>query len=226
MRLRSSHWALIAAAALAAGLLVLVVTQLLLPSIAAQRLRERLAANGKVQSVSVSAFPAVKLLWGHADEVHVRFASAEATSARIAELLGEAKDVDDLDISIGSLRNGSLTLRDTTIRKRGPVLWGKARLSERVLARALPLGLRVQPVASGGGKLLIRAEAGLFGFGFAVDMLLSAESGALVLEPVNVPFGSLARLTVFSDPHVLVRGVDARSVGGGYLLSAEGRLSD
>lgn len=226
MRLRSSRWALVAAAALASMLLVLVVAQLLLPSITAQRLRERLAADGTVQSVSVSAFPAVKLLWGHADEVHVRFASAQATSARIAELLGEAKDVDDLDVSIGSLRDGSLTLRDVTIRKRGPALLGEARLSERALSRALPLGVRVQPVASGGGQLLMRAEAGLFGFGFAVDMLLSAQSGALVLEPVNVPFGGLAQVTVFSDPHMQVRAVGARGVAGGYLLSAEGRLSD
>lgn len=226
MRLRSSRWALVAAAALASMLLVLVVAQLLLPSITAQRLRERLAADGNVQSVSVSAFPAVKLLWGHADEVHVRFASAEATSARIAELLGEAKDVDDLDVSIGSLRDGSLTLRDVTIRKRGPALLGEARLSERALSRALPLGVRVQPVASGGGQLLMRAEAGLFGFGFAVDLLLSAQSGALVLEPVNVPFGGLAQVTVFSDPHMQVRAVGARGVAGGYLLSAEGRLSD
>ena len=226
MRLRSSRWALVAAAALASMLLVLVVAQLLLPSITAQHLRERLAADGNVQSVSVSAFPAVKLLWGHADEVHVRFASAQATSARIAELLGEAKDVDDLDVSIGSLRDGSLTLRDVTIRKRGPALLGEARLSERALSRALPLGVRVQPVASGGGQLLMRAEAGLFGFGFAVDLLLSAQSGALVLEPVNVPFGGLAQVTVFSDPHMQVRAVGARGVAGGYLLSAEGRLSD
>jgi hypothetical protein len=224
MRLRSSRWPLVAAAALAAVLLVLVVAQLLLPSITAQRLRERLAADGNVQSVSVSAFPAVKLLWGHADEVHVRFASAEATSARIAELLGE--DVDDLDVSIGSLRDGSLTLREVTIRKRGPALLGEARLSERALSRALPLGVRAQPVASGGGQLLMRAEAGLFGFGFAVDLLLSAQSGALVLEPVNVPFGDLAQVTVFSDPHMQMRAVGARGVAGGYLLSAEGRLSD
>lgn len=226
MRLRSSRRAPSAAAALAAVLVALVVAQLLLPSITAHRLRERLAANGNVQSVSVSAFPAVELLWGHADEVHVRFASAEASSARIAELLGEAKDVDDLDVSIGSLRDGSLSLRDVTIRKRGPALLGEARLSERALARALPLGVRVQPLASGGGQLLMRAEAGLFGFGFAVDLLLSAESGALVLEPVNVPFGGLARVTVFSDPHMQVRAVGARGVAGGYLLSAEGRLSD
>jgi hypothetical protein len=57
-------------------------------------------------------------------------------------------------------------------------------------------------------------------------MLLSAQSGALVLEPVNVPFGGLAQVTVFSDPHMQVRAVGARGVAGGYLLSAEGRLSD
>ena len=38
--------------------------------IAASRISSRVGRYGKVQSVSVSAWPAVELLWGHADSVH------------------------------------------------------------------------------------------------------------------------------------------------------------
>ncbi|MFZ0377875.1 MAG: hypothetical protein WAL38_08625, partial [Solirubrobacteraceae bacterium] len=53
-------------------LLVLVVAQLVLPGIAADRLRDQLARSGTVISVKVSAFPAIELLWGDADSVVVR----------------------------------------------------------------------------------------------------------------------------------------------------------
>src|SRR5947209_8668484 len=50
---------LIAAIALAAVLALLVIAQLVLPGIAEQRLRDRLARSGKVLDVEVHAFPAI-----------------------------------------------------------------------------------------------------------------------------------------------------------------------
>ncbi len=51
--------------------LLVVLAQVFLPSLAARRVRDRVARYGTVRSVSVSAFPAVKLLWGKADTVNV-----------------------------------------------------------------------------------------------------------------------------------------------------------
>ena len=45
-------------------MLVLVLAQLFLPRIAASRIASRVGRYGTVQSVSVKAWPAVKLLWG------------------------------------------------------------------------------------------------------------------------------------------------------------------
>ena len=59
-------------AALAAGvtvILALAVAQLVLPGIAAQRLRDRLAQLGTGAGRQVHAFPAVELLWHQADKV-------------------------------------------------------------------------------------------------------------------------------------------------------------
>ena len=53
-------------------MLLLVLAQLLLPRIAASRISSRVGRYGTVQSVSVSAWPAVELLWGHADSVRVK----------------------------------------------------------------------------------------------------------------------------------------------------------
>ena len=53
-------------------LLVLVIAQLILPGIATQDLRDRLAKSGRVLQVEIHAFPAIELLWNDADRVVVR----------------------------------------------------------------------------------------------------------------------------------------------------------
>ena len=60
---------MVKAGRIAAGLagaiaLVLVLAQLLLPGIAASRISSRVGKYGTVESVSVSAWPAIELLWG------------------------------------------------------------------------------------------------------------------------------------------------------------------
>ena len=53
----------IAAGVAGAVVLVLALAQLILPRVAASRISSRIGRYGKVQSVSVSAWPAVELLW-------------------------------------------------------------------------------------------------------------------------------------------------------------------
>jgi LmeA-like phospholipid-binding len=218
------RWVVVAAIAVAAVLVLLAVAQLVLPSIAANRIKDRLKKDGTVESVSVSAFPAIKLLWGHADHVRVRMADVRASSARTAQLLNQTDATHDLDVSIGSYSSGIVNLQDINFHKHGSLLTADARLTDQALARALPPGFSVKPVASADGQLLLQASASLFGFGLAVDVLLSSQDGALALEPVNVPFGQLARITVFSDPRLDVQGVGAHRVAGGYVLTASGTL--
>jgi len=201
--------------------LLLVVAQLVLPGIAAQRLRDRLARSGRVISVSVSAFPAIELIWHQAGQVDVHLASYRSrTPAGLGHALDQTSQAGTVNATIDELDTGLVTLRDVTLRKRGDVLSGSAILTEANLQAALPSGLDVQPVASGNGKLVLQGSA----FGLTADATLSAQNGAVQIAP-DVPLvGGLFTFTVFRDPHVDVQGVGASSVPGGFSVFASARL--
>jgi hypothetical protein len=203
--------------------ILLVVAQLVLPGIAEQQLRDRLARSGTVLRVEVDAFPAIELLWHHADRVVVRLARYRSGPGPLGKLLNDASDVGSLDASVAELDTGLLTLRDATLRKHGQVLTGAARVTERDLRSAVPFLDAVQPVASGSGQLTLRGTATLFGVTAAVDAIVAAVDGDLVVQP-DVPFGGLATVTVFSDPHLDVQDVSVSAARGGFSVSATGRL--
>src|SRR5437660_11370763 len=143
---------IIAIATAGVGLLVLVLAQLLLPGIAADRLRDRLSRSGNVLSVEVHAFPAIELLWNHADRVVVRMGRYRSGTGPLGNLLSETSSVGSLDASTGELDAGLLTLRDAALRKRGDQLVGMARATEADLRRAPQLLHSVVPVASSHGR--------------------------------------------------------------------------
>ena len=74
---------LIALGVVGVVLLVLLIAQLVLPGIAANRLRDQLSKSGTVLSVKVSAFPAIELLWGQAGSVVVRMGRYAAGASEI-----------------------------------------------------------------------------------------------------------------------------------------------
>ncbi len=213
----------ISAIAIAGVILLLVIAQLVLPRIAAQRLRDRLSRSGQVLEVHVSAFPAIELLWHQADRVVVRIGRYRTDPARLGSLLHEAGNVGSLDATATEVDSGLLTLRDARLRKRGDQLTGSATVSESDLKRALPILQSVAPVASGNGRLTLRGTATLLGLSATVDATVSAAGGQLVVAP-DVPFGALATLTVFSNPHVYVEGVAASPTAGGFTVTAQARL--
>jgi hypothetical protein len=205
-------------AALAAGLLVIVVAvvaQLVLPGIAAQRLRDQLARSGQVLSVKVSAFPAVKLLWHRADTVAVRLGRYRPRSGTLGGTLDQAGDVGSLTASAQEVDDGLLTFHDATLIKRGDRLTGTATVSETELRSAIPILTSVTPVASADGRLTLRGTASLFGLSATIDATVSAQDGKLIVAP-DVPFGGFATLTLFADPHVSVQSVSATPVPGGF----------
>jgi hypothetical protein len=213
--------ALVAIAAVV--LILLVVSQLVLPGIAAQRLRDQLSKSGRVLSVHVQAFPALMLLWHHADKVVIRMASYRAGSGTLGGELAQASDVGKLDASTEVFSSGLLTVRNATLQKRGSELTGTATVTEQDLRAAVPFLDNVQPIASGGGQLTLRGTATLLGITATIDATVAAQQGRLVVAP-NLPFGGLATLTVFDNPHVAVEGVSAAGGAGGFSVSATGRL--
>ena len=209
--------------AVAVVVLLLVIAQLVLPGMAAQSLRDRLGKSGKVLDVEVSAFPAIELLWHHADKVVVRMQQYRSNTGHLSSLLDEAGNVGTLDASADQLSAGLLTLRNASLRKRGDQVTGNAQVTEDDLRASLPILQSVQPVASGGGQLTLRGTATLFGATASVDATVRALEGQLVVQP-DIPFGGLATISVFNDPHLQVQGVSANGAPGGFSVSAQGTL--
>ncbi len=214
---------LLALSAAGLVLVLLVVSQLVLPGIAADQLRDRLARNGQVLSVDVEAFPAIELLWHQADRVVVRMGNYRSGTGHLGSLLSQAADVGRLDASAQVLHAGLLTLRDATLSKRGSTLSGQATVTETDLRTAVPFLDSVTPVASSGGALTLRGTATLFGVTGSVDATVAAQNGSLIVSP-NVPFGGLATVTVFSNPHVAVQTLSATPAPGGFSVQGQATL--
>jgi hypothetical protein len=213
-----------------AGLLVVLVVivvfgvaQLVLPGIAAHRIRSQLGRYGQVQSVSVSAFPAIELLWHHADSVSVAMRSFQSGSTGLAGRLDQLSNVGTVHAAAARVTVGLVTARDARLVKHGSSLVATARVTDADLRGALPVLRTVTPVTSSGGQLILRGTADVFGAAVSVDFLVRVSGGALVVTP-DVPFGGLATVTAFSDPAVQVTSVSASAVSGGFTVRATGTL--
>ncbi|HEV2923441.1 MAG TPA: LmeA family phospholipid-binding protein [Solirubrobacteraceae bacterium] len=210
----------------AAALLVLLLAQLVLPRIAANRISSRVGRYGSVESVSVRAWPAVELLWGSADSVTVRAQRLSLSPSQAATLLWEARGVERLQFGALSVQLGPLRLGDARLHKQGNSLAAEAVIGEAGVRAALPKGLAVKLVSSEGEEIQVMASGGLFGVGPSVQALAAPREGKLVVRPL----GSLLRgltLTLFSDPHVYVEGVGAFAQPGSprtYRVSMRARL--
>ena len=214
---------------LAGALIVaLGLAQIFLPKLAASKISSRLGKYGEVQSVHVSAWPAIELLWGHADKVTVRARSLDVSPQQTGKVLWDARGLDELELTAPSTREGPLRLHDVSFHKRGRKLRAQARVSSADIKAALPAGFDVKLLASAGGQVEVRASGGLFGVGAAVDAVAQASDGKLIVQPRGFLVEAL-KLTLFSDPHVYVEGVGARAIGGagaqaGYELSIDASL--
>jgi LmeA-like phospholipid-binding len=220
--LRIALWAVGALAVL------LVLAQVFLPKIAASRISSRIGKYGHVEDVHVSAWPAVKLLWKHADTVRVHASHVRITPPQTAKLLAEARGTAHLDLTVDRAREGPLALSGVSLHKRGDRLSAQAHVSEAAVQAALPPGFRAQLLGSEGGKVRVQASGGLFGVGASVQAVAEARDGKLVVHPVGALIEAL-RLTLFSNPRVYLTGVSAQrtsSPGGeaGYVLGLTAKL--
>jgi hypothetical protein len=206
----------------------LVLAQVFIPRIAASTIRSRVGRYGRVRSVSVSAWPAVKLLWGDADSITVRAADLSLSPQQAAKLVWEGHGANSIDFSAASARVGPLRLTGASVRKRGDALSAHALASSADVTAALPPGLSVALLRSEGGSVEVRAGGGLFGVGASVNAVAGPQEGKLVARPLGLLLGGF-QLTLFADPHVYVQGVDARTVSAAseapsYELQMSARL--
>lgn len=231
---RRRRVALVVAGVAAIVLLLLGLAQVLLPGVAASRVRGRVQRYGTVRSVQVSASPAIQLLWGKADSVGIVAGTLTASAAQVAALLEETHGVDRLSVDaqgavlrVPQLPSG-LAVSDVRLRKQGGQVSVTATLTQAALDAALPSGFRIEPTASGNGEVEARASGGLFGLQASITAVVRPQEGALIAEPTGIPFGGIAAVTLFSDPHLKVSSVGVRVLSSNplsYGLSLSARLS-
>jgi hypothetical protein len=213
---------------LGAIVVLLGLAQLLLPKFAADRISSRVGRYGKVTSVHVSAWPAVKLLFKDADSISVRAHDIALSPARTDALLAEATGTSRLDLVATTAREGPLALSDVRLRKRGTALHASAFASAADVRAALPPGFDVTLLSSSDGRVEVRASGGLFGVGASVDAVAEAIDGKLVAHPRG-PLIEALRLTLFSEPHIRLDSIAAHAATGpngesGYALEASATL--
>ena len=204
---------------------VLVLAQLALPPLAERSLRGRLQDDAQVERVEVRAFPAVKLLWRHADRVEVALGELRSGSGGIADLLDDARGIGEVDARVRTLRTGRLILHGARLRKDGDLVAGEARVTDADLRAALPASFTVRPVRVEGTDLVIEGSIRLLGRSVGLKARLVVRDGAIVIQPEGVPLvGGFLAITVFSDPRLRVDSVGARAAPGGFIVTARGRL--
>jgi hypothetical protein len=192
-----------------AGLVVvvLVAAQLILPRVAEHVARTRAARYGTVLGVHVSAFPAVELLWEHAQSASLRYGSASMSQQQAVDQLWQARGIDRLDVTAVSLQVGTVGLQDVVMHKRGAAVEVVGTVGEESVRKALPAGMELQGVAVEGGNLEVHAAAEVFGARISVAARVVLAEGAIVVEPQGLPLGGLARVSVFSDPRLRVEAL-------------------
>jgi hypothetical protein len=217
--------------ACAGGLLaVLLIAQLALPAIAARIARDRIAKYGTVRSVSVSALPAIQLLWGSAQSARISTGSLRMSQSQADALLPQMQGIARLDLSAASIQVGPFKLHSAQIAKRGAELYVQGTLEQSDLQSALPTGVQARPLASGEGSVEMLVSGSLLGVGASLHAVLGAQEGKLVAQPQGLPFAGLARITVFSDPRLSVQSFDLTilpDTGGqaSYRVRLEARLN-
>jgi hypothetical protein len=213
-----------------AGVLVavLIVGQLVLPGLAARRLRSDLQRHGSRVRVEVSAFPAVKLLWHRADRVTVSVADyrsgAAGSGASLPDLLARTKSTGALDVHVRVLNHELLRMQDVRLRKDGDALVGQVLLRRSDVDAALPPQLRLRGRSTSDG-LSVGGVTSVFGRHVAARARILVDGqGRLVLRPEGNPLASLVSVPIFSDERVAVDAVGARATPDGFAVTARGHL--
>ena len=227
---RRRRWTWLVVAGAAVLLALIIASQILLPSMASDRLRDRLERQGEVSSVEVSAFPAAKLLFGQADEVDVRMermdlaggAGGGGGQSAIADAIERTNVAGRLDVNIGTLTAGPLTVRDARVTKRDGTLRTEALVSADALRDALPPALDLEPTATPDGELVLEGTLRARGIEIDGKADVLARDGKLILQPDGPGFIPLPSITVLDDPRLNLTDVGAQARDGDFVIRAEG----
>lgn len=110
------RWAI---ALIAAALAILVASQLLIPGIAASDVEDRLTEGGGEADVSVSAFPAARLLFDDGSRFEVRASNLRLDLSERLEVFDRLDGFGEVDVSIDNFIAGPLEISTFTLTRSG-----------------------------------------------------------------------------------------------------------
>ncbi len=190
------------AAALVLGVLA-VASELIIPPVAEHRIEDRLTDGGGTAQVSVSAFPAARLLWGDGDRISVTGSGLDLPlDSANGTVFDKLDGFDRVDVSLSDFRAGPFAVAGFDLARSGASapyhLVSEARTTPGALASygASRLGL---PGSGLLGQFAERAFGSDESIPVRLDMSLTSDGGRLVVVSgggtvAGYPTGPLAEL--------------------------------
>lgn len=211
--------------ALGVLLLVIVLAQFALPPIAEKVVRESLEPPDRGVTVSLSSFPAVALLFGHADSATVHIAEARAGGrGGVEKLLARASHVANLTSTVGKMYIGPLELLRVTFTKKGATVAAQAEVTRHAIEQILPGSVRVSATNISEG-LRLTSSTSVLGHTVSFPAKLAATNRTLEVAP-DLPVLDAVRISVFDDPGVAVTSVAVHTgPTGAYVFDIVGRYT-
>ncbi len=215
------RWLVISGLVVVVLVLFVFITQLVLPGAAANRISGQFRQGNNSVYVKVSAFPALKLLVHQADNVTLRMNSYHTSSDNLTSGLNELNDTHKLNASVSILKYGLITLHKVTVAKIGSKLTGYAQVYDSDINKAAS-GLigDVRPVNAGNGQIMLQGTIGGF---TRVNLSIEARGGSILLVP-DLPFGSLATITLFANPNISIKTLSLQRLSNGFALNLTAQL--
>jgi hypothetical protein len=183
-------------------LAVIGVAQLVIPPIAEKRIQDRLTAAGGTADVSMSAFPAARLLFGDGSRIAVTGEGLDLTEEQESgEVFSNLDGYDHVSVNLDRFRAGPFALASFELTRPGPAapyhLAARGRTTPTDLASygASTLGLPGGPLLSYLGDQVLERQY----IPVRLDMGLESDDGRIVVVSgtgtiAGVPTGPLAQL--------------------------------
>ena len=188
---------------LALALLALLgISQLVIPPIAEHRVEDRLTAAGGSADVSMSAFPAVRLLFGDGSDITVSGSGLDLTSESTSgDVFSKLDGYDRVAVSLSDFRAGPFTLASFDLTRAAPdapyhlVTRGRTTPADLASYGASQAGLPGAPLLSYLGGQVLGHDA----VPIRLDMELRSDGGRIVVTRgtgtvAGIPTGPLAQL--------------------------------
>lgn len=216
---------LLTAGTAATLLVAAAATELALPSIAENRLRDELASVGSVTSVDVSSSPGIELLFGSMDRAEVEMSSASVHGSGLEDdMLTKAEGVAVLQAQIDVLHAGPIDVEAVQLDKKGDSLEVSGRLDVNAAESFMP-GAELQ--VDGGRMIVDLSDLSLpLPLPGPLQLEIVAEDGKLIARPIGAAAALLPAQPLLDRPELSMTALHGDIAGGQVHVTARATIND